>query len=88
MLSDPVCSFGCQFVYHGTLGVVYKIRSNRVLDLSPPDREPAIEKVAKYEMRDSYKLYKNLVSIPCKSSYLVCINRFLENFYLQKLADS
>jgi hypothetical protein len=88
MLKDPVRSFGCQFVYRGTLGAICRIQSNRGPTLSPPDREPAIEKVAKYEMRDPYKLYKNLMSIPCKSSYLVCITHFSENFYLRKLADS
>ena len=88
MLSDPVCSFGSQFVYHGTLGAIYRIHINRGPTLSPLAREPAIEKVAKYEMWDSYKLYKNLVSIPCKSSYLVCVSNFSENFYLRKLADS
>jgi hypothetical protein len=87
MLSDPVRNFGCEFVYRGTLGAICSIRSNRVPALSPLDQEPTIEKVAQYEMLDPYKIYKNLMSIPCKSSYLVCVSHFSENFYLWKLAD-
>jgi hypothetical protein len=37
-----------QFVYRGTLGVVCRSRNNGSAILSPPVREPAIEKVAKY----------------------------------------
>jgi hypothetical protein len=43
----------CQFVYRGTLGVVWRTQNNRSAILSPPAREPAIEKVAKYGMRKS-----------------------------------
>jgi hypothetical protein len=80
MLSEPVRKFACQFVYRGTLGAICRIQSNRGPVLSPPDREPVIQKVAKYGMRDPYKLYKNHMSIPYKSTYLVCITRFSENF--------
>jgi hypothetical protein len=37
-----------QFVYHGILDVVCRLRNNGSAILSPPVREPAIEKVAKY----------------------------------------
>jgi hypothetical protein len=80
MLSDPVHKFAYQFVYRGTLGSICRIQSNRGPVLSPPDREPTIQKVAKYGMPDPYKLYKNLMSMPYKSTYLVCITHFPEKF--------
>jgi hypothetical protein len=43
-------------------------------------REPAIQKVAKYGMGDAYMIYKNFMSILYKSTYLVCITHFSENF--------
>jgi hypothetical protein len=80
MLSQPVRKSACQFVYRGTLGAICRIQSNRGPILSPPAREPAIQKVAKYGMRDPYMLYKNLMSILYKSTYLVCVTRFSDNF--------
>jgi hypothetical protein len=38
----------CQFVYRGTPGTVCKSQNIGNTILSPPVREPAIEKVAKY----------------------------------------
>ena len=70
----------CQFVYRGTLGAICKTQSNRGPFLSSPAREPAIQKVAKYGMRDPYMFYKNIMSILYKSTYLVCITGFSKNF--------
>jgi hypothetical protein len=42
MLKDPVRSFGCQFVYRGTLGGICMIQINIHPALSPADREPSI----------------------------------------------
>ena len=80
MLSQLVRKFAYQFEYRITLGVICSIQSNRDPILSPPDREPTIQKMAKYGMRDPYILYKKHMSIPYKSTYLVCITHFSENF--------
>jgi hypothetical protein len=80
MLRQPVRKFTCQFVYRGTLGAICRIQSSRGPILSPPDRETTIQKVAKYGVRDMYMLYKNLMSIIYKSTYLVSITHFSENF--------
>jgi hypothetical protein len=53
MLKEPIHSFTCPFGYRETVGAICRIHINR----GPPEREPAIEKVAKYEIRDPYKLY-------------------------------
>jgi hypothetical protein len=58
MLSQPARKSACQFVYRGTLGAICRTQSNRGPFLSPPAREPTIQKVAKYGMRDPYMLYK------------------------------
>jgi hypothetical protein len=51
---DYVQKFTCQFVYLGSLGVIYRTRNNRYLIFNPPGPEPAIQKVFKYGMRDPY----------------------------------
>ena len=58
MLSHPARKFACQFVYRRTLGVICRTWNNRGPIFSPSAREPAIQKVAKYGMRDPYMLYK------------------------------
>jgi hypothetical protein len=78
MLSQPARRSTCQFVYRGIVGAICRARNNRGPIFSPQVREPTIQKVAKYGMRDPYMIYKNLMSILYKSTYLVCISRFLE----------
>jgi hypothetical protein len=80
MLSQPARRSACQFVYRGIVGAICRARNNRGPIFSPPAREPAIQKVAKYGMRDPYMIYKNFMSILYKSTYLVCITHFSENF--------
>jgi len=58
MLIQPSHKFACQFIYRGTLGAICRTWNNRGSILSPLAREPAIQKVAKYRMRDPYMLYK------------------------------
>ena len=48
----------CQFVYRKTLGAICRTQNNKDPIFSPPGREPAIQKVAKYGMRDPYMFYK------------------------------
>jgi hypothetical protein len=51
----------CQFVYHRSLGALCRTQNNRYLIFSPPGREPAIQKVPKYGMRDSHIFENNVV---------------------------
>jgi hypothetical protein len=53
-----VHNFVCQSVYHETLGAICRAHNNRGPILSPPAREPVIQKVAKYGMRATCMLYK------------------------------
>jgi len=47
-----------QFVYHGSLGAICKRQNNRDSIFGAPTREPAIQKMPKYGMRDPHMLYK------------------------------
>jgi hypothetical protein len=49
---------GCQFVYRGSVGAICRTRNNRYSIFSPPGREPAIQKVPKYGMRDLHMFYE------------------------------
>ena len=51
----------CQFVYRGSVGVICRTQNNRYSIFSLLGREPAIQKLYKYGMRDSHMFYK----IPC-----------------------
>jgi hypothetical protein len=58
MLSQPTCKSTYQFIYRGNLGPICRTWNNRGSIFSPPGREPAIQKVPKYGMRDPHMLYK------------------------------
>jgi hypothetical protein len=58
MLSQPARRSTCQFVYRGILGAICRAQNNGGPILSPPAREPAIQKVATYGMQSPYMLYK------------------------------
>jgi len=49
---DYVQKPACKFVYRGSVGAICRTRNNRYLIFSPPSREPAIQKVPKYGMRN------------------------------------
>jgi hypothetical protein len=51
---DYVQKSACQFVYLRNLGAICRTQNNRYLIFSPPGREPAIQKVLKYGMRDPH----------------------------------
>ena len=57
-LSQLARRFACQFVYRRILDVICRARNNTGPILNPLSREPMIQKVAKYGMRDPYMLYK------------------------------
>jgi hypothetical protein len=59
---DYVQKSACQFVYLRNVGVICRTRNNRYLFFSPPGREPAIQKVLKYGMRDPY-MFKNTINL-------------------------
>jgi hypothetical protein len=80
MFSQAARRSACQFVYRGIVGAFCRARNNRGPIFSPPATEAAIQKVAKYGIVDPYMVYANFVSIVYKSTYLVCITRFSENF--------
>jgi hypothetical protein len=67
MLSQPTLRSACQFVYRGIVGAICRARNNRGPIFSPPTREPMIQKVAKYGMRDPYMIYKNFMSVLYKT---------------------
>ena len=58
MLNQPTRKSAYQFVYCGRVGAICTTRNNRGSIFSPPSREPAIEKVPNYGMRDPHMLYK------------------------------
>jgi hypothetical protein len=58
MLSQPVCNSSYQFLYRGSLGAICRTQNNTDSIFSLEDREPAIQKIPKYGMRDSHMLYK------------------------------
>jgi hypothetical protein len=58
MLSQPARKSACQFVYRRSLGAICRRQNNRGSIFSPPGREPAIQKVPKYGMRDPHMVYK------------------------------
>ena len=76
MLSQEVRKSPCQFVYRGIVGAICGVWNNRGPIFNPLAQEPTIQKVAKYGMRDPYKLCKNLMSILYKSTYLLSITHF------------
>jgi hypothetical protein len=49
---DYVQKSVCQFVYLRSLGAICRTQNNRYLIFIPPGREPTIQKVLKYGMRD------------------------------------
>jgi hypothetical protein len=51
---DNVHKFACQLVYRGSLGAICRTQNNRYLIFILPGREPAIQKVPKYGMRDPH----------------------------------
>jgi hypothetical protein len=48
----------CQFVYRGSLGAICRRQNNRDSIFGPPGRQPAIQKLPKYGIRDPHMLYK------------------------------
>jgi hypothetical protein len=54
LFRDYVHKSACQFVYRGSLGAICGTQNNRYLIFSLPGREPAIQKVSKYGMRDPH----------------------------------
>ena len=46
----------CQFAYRGSLGAICRAQNNKISIFIPPGREPAIQKVPKYGMRDPHIL--------------------------------
>jgi hypothetical protein len=58
MFNQAARRSSCQFIYHGSLGAICRTQNNRDSIFSLPDREPAIQKVPKYGMRDTHMLYK------------------------------
>jgi hypothetical protein len=71
----------CQFVYRGSLASICRARNNKTSIFSPPGREPAIQKVLKYGIRNVHMLYK--ISCPYfikEHVYyvlLVCLKTFI-----------
>jgi hypothetical protein len=55
---DYVHKSTCQFVYRGSLGGICRRANNRDSIFGPPGREPAIQKLPKYGMKDLHMLYK------------------------------
>ena len=45
-----------KFVYHGSVGAICRTQNNRYLIFSQPNREPAIQKVPKYGMKNLHML--------------------------------
>jgi hypothetical protein len=54
LFRDYVHKFVCQFVYRRSLGAICGTQNNRYLIFSLPGREPMIQKVLKYGMRDPH----------------------------------
>ena len=51
---DYVQKPACKFVYRGSVGAICRTENNRYLIFSLPSREPAIQKVPKYGMRNPH----------------------------------
>ena len=51
---DYVQKPACKFVYRRSAGAICRTQNNRYLIFSPPSREPAIQKVPKYGIRDPH----------------------------------
>jgi hypothetical protein len=79
--AKPARKSACQFVYRGSLGAICRTQNNRGSIFSPPGREPAIQKVPKYGMRDPHMLYKiscpYFIKVHVYNVLLVCRNTFI-----------